>query len=221
MHVDLSPERLAFPGLGHDNSALGQCMKCGFCTLHCPTFVMLRDERDSPRGRVRFALQILEEKRVPTPEAVLHLDRCLSCLGCTSACPFGVDLGHLWDRVRAAIEESGIRSTVDRLLRRLLVRVLTSPRLFRVALRAVSAGRVFRSLLPTLLGRMVDTAPGRVPAAGPVGKARVFAAKGSRRMRVALLPRCVQQVLGGAIDAAAVRLLTRHGCEVVVAQGTG
>lgn len=221
LRVDLSPERLAFPGLGHDNSALGQCMKCGFCTLHCPTFVLLCDERDSPRGRVRFALQILEEKRAPTAEAVLHLDRCLSCLGCTSACPFGVDLGHLWDRARAAIEGTGGRPAVDRLLRRALVRVLTSPRLFRLALSAVSVGRAFRPLLPALFGRMVDTAPSCAPASGPVRKAQVFAAQGVRRMRVALLRGCVQQVLGGTADAAAVRLLTRHGCEVIVAQGSG
>lgn len=221
MHIDLSPERLAVPGLNDDNSALGQCMNCGFCTIHCPTFVLLRDERDSPRGRVRFAMQIVEEGRAATPEAVRHLDRCLSCLGCTSACPFGVDHARLWDRARAAIEETRARPAADRLGRRLLARILTSPRLFRLALSAAPAGRMLRPLLPRVLGRLIDSAPENSPVASPLPGSRVFAGEGPRRMRVALLAGCVQQVLGAAIDAATVRVLTRHGCEVVVPLGSG
>lgn len=221
MHVDLSPERLAVPGLNDENSALGQCMSCGFCTIQCPTFVLLRDERDSPRGRVRFAMQILEEGRAATPEAVRHLDRCLSCLGCTSACPFGVDHARLWDRARAVIEETRARPATDRLWRRLLVRILTSPRLFRLALSAAQPGRMLRPLLPRVLGRLIDSAPEKHPAASPLPGPGVFAAVGPRRMRVALLAGCVQQVLGAVIDAATVRLLTRHGCEVLVPAGSG
>ena len=221
MHLDLSPERLSVPGLNDANSALGQCMSCGFCTLQCPTYVLLRDERDSPRGRVRFAMQILEAGRPAAPEAVRHLDRCLSCLGCTSACPFGVDHARLWDRARAAIETTRARPVTDRMWRRLLARVLTSPRLFRLALSAAPAGRMFRAFLPRSLRRLIDSAPEKSPVARRLTGPGVFAAEAPRRMRVALLAGCVQQVLGAAIDAATVRVLTRHGCEVLVPSGSG
>jgi glycolate oxidase iron-sulfur subunit len=221
MHVDLSPERLVFPGRGHENSSLGQCMECGFCTIRCPTFVLLRDERDSPRGRVRFATQIVEEGQPATPEAIKHLDRCLSCLSCTSSCPYGVDHAGLWDAARTAIEDTKARPLTERLWRRALVGVLTSPKLFALGLSAARIGRMFRGLLPAKIGRMVDQAPKARPTASPVSRPQVFSAVGKRRMRVALLSGCVQQVMGAAIDAATVRVLTRHGCEVVVAAGGG
>lgn len=221
MHIDLSPERLVFPGRGKQNSSLGQCMECGFCTIRCPTFVVLRDEGDSPRGRVRFAKQIIEEGQAPTREAIDHLDRCLSCLSCTSACPYGVDHSGLWDNVRTVIEERKARPLRERLWRRAMVRVLTSPPLFAAGLSAASVGRVFRGVLPRSIRRMVDQAPKTPPAPSPLAQPRVFPAEGKRRKRVALLSGCVQQVLGGAIDAATIRVLTRHGCEVVVAAGGG
>jgi glycolate oxidase iron-sulfur subunit len=221
MHIDLSPERLVFPGRGHENSSLGQCMECGFCTIRCPTFVLLRDERDSPRGRVRFARQIVEERLPATAEAIEHLDRCLSCLSCTSACPYGVDHAGLWDAARTVIEETKARPLSERLWRRALVGVLTSPGLFALGLSAAPIGRALRAFLPRRIGRLLDQAPRMRPTPNPVIRPQVFPALGARRMRVAMLSGCVQQVLGGAIDAATLRVLTRHGCEVVVAQGGG
>ena len=221
MHVDLSPERLVFPGRGHENTSLGQCMECGFCTIRCPTFVLLRDERDGPRGRVRFAKQIVEEGLHPTAEAIEHLDRCLSCLACTSTCPYGVDHSGLWDAARTAIEAAKARPLGERLWRRALVKVLTSPRLFAAGLSAAALGRALRGVLPGALRRLVDQAPKTRPVPSPVSRPQVFPAEGKRRMRVALLSGCVQQVMGAAIDAATVRVLTRHGCEVVVAAGGG
>lgn len=221
MHIDLSPERLVFAGRRYDNSSLGQCMECGFCTIRCPTFVLLRDERDSPRGRVRFALEIVEEGQRATPEAIKHLDQCLSCLACTSTCPFGVEHSGLWDAARTAIEDTKARPLAERLWRRALVRVLSSSRLFGLALSAASIGRPLRAVLPPKLKRMVDQAPKTRPSVNPVSRPQVFPAVGKRRMRVALLSGCVQQVMGAAIDAATVRVLTRHGCEVVVASGGG
>lgn len=220
-NASIAGERLAYPGAEYASAALGQCQECGFCTLHCPTFLLLRDERDSPRGRIRFAAQILESGRPPTPEAVLHLDRCLSCLGCSSACPFGVDHEHLWNRTRAAIERSGARTYRERVWRQVLAQVLTSPSQFRLLLGAASLGRALRPLLPARLRRMVDAAPARRPALATASRVRVHPAVGPRRMRVALLAGCVQQVLGAAIDAATVSVLTRHGCEMIVAEGSG
>lgn len=221
MHVDLSPERLIFPGRRHENTSLGQCMECGFCTIRCPTFVLLRDEGDSPRGRVRFAKQIVEEGQHPTPEVIAHLDRCLSCLSCTSSCPYGVDHAGLWDAARSAIEDMKARPLAERLWRRALVRVLTSPTLFALGLSAVPIGRALRAVLPAKMKRMVERAPATASERSPVTRPQVFPATGKRRMRVALLSGCVQQVLGGEIDAATISILTRHGCEVVVAPGGG
>ncbi|MBI3374166.1 MAG: glycolate oxidase subunit GlcF [Betaproteobacteria bacterium] len=216
----IAGERLAHPGAEYASASLGQCQHCGFCTLHCPTFLLLRDERDSPRGRVRFAAEILETGRPPTPEAVRHMDRCLSCLGCSSACPFGVDHQRLWDESRAAIERAGVRSLRERLWRQALARLLVSPNWFRLMLGAAPLGRALRPLLPAQLRRMLDVAPVRRSPPRIAG-ARVYPAIGERRMRVALLAGCVQQVLGAAVDDATVNLLTRHGCEVVVAEGSG
>lgn len=221
MHIDLSPERLVFPGRGEEHSALGQCMECGFCTIRCPTFVVLRDEGDSPRGRVRIARQILEQGERPSREALGHLDRCLSCLSCTSSCPYGVDHSGLWDATRAAIEERKVRPLPERLWRRTLARVLSSPRLFAAGVSAASLGRVMRPILPGAMRRLVDQAPAAPQLASPVAQPRVHPAQGERRKRVALLSGCVQQVLGASIDAATIRVLTRHGCEVVVAEGGG
>lgn len=221
MHVDLSPERLVFPGRGEEHSSLGQCMECGFCTIRCPTFVVLRDEGDSPRGRVRIARQILEQGGRPSRKALDHLDRCLSCLSCTSSCPYGVDHSGLWDAARAAIETRKVRPLPERLWRRTMARTLSSPRLFATGMSAASLGRVMRPILPGRLRRMVDQAPRTPPAPSPVARPRVYPAEGERRKRVALLSGCVQQVLGASIDAATIRLLTRHGCEVVVAEGGG
>ena len=221
MHIDLSPERLAFPGRGYENSALGQCMECGFCTIRCPTFVLLRDERDGPRGRVRFAKQIVHEGRRATADLIEHLDRCLFCLACTSSCPYGVDHSELWDAARTAIEDTNARPLLERLWRRALAGVLTSPRAFAMGAAAAPLGRMLRGVLPSRIRRMVDQAPMQSTPTGPASRPQVFPAVGERRMRVALLSGCVQQVLGGDIDAATVRVLTRHGCEVVVAAGGG
>lgn len=221
MHIDLSPERLVFPGRGHENSSLGQCMECGFCTIRCPTFVLLRDEGDSPRGRVRFAKQIVEQGRRATPDAIEHLDRCLSCLSCSSSCPYGVDHSGLWDAARTAIENTKARPLAERLWRRALAGVLTSPKVFALGVSAAPFGRMLRGVLPPRIRRIVDQAPKKRPPTSPASRPQVFPAVGKRRMRVALLSGCVQQVLGGEIDTATVRVLTRHGCEVVVAAGGG
>jgi len=196
-------------------------MECGFCTIRCPTFVVLREEGDSPRGRVRIARHILEQNECPSHEELGYLDRCLSCLSCSSSCPFGVDHSRLWDAARAAIEQRKVRPLPERLWRRALATVLCSPRLFAAGLLFAFLGRVIRPILSGRLRRMVDQAPRTLPTLSPVARLRVYRAEGEPRKRVALLSGCVQQVLGTSIDAATIRLLTRHGCEVVVAEGGG
>lgn len=221
MQTSFTLAQLADPAIQASNEILRKCVHCGFCTATCPTYVLLGDERDSPRGRIYLIKQMLESGRPADEDTVRHVDRCLSCLSCMTTCPSSVHYMHLVDHARAYIEETYRRPFFDRILRGLLVRVLPDPKLFRWSLRAAQLGRPFRFLLPARLKGMVAMAPKRLPRASATDRPQVFRAEGSRRMRVALMTGCAQKVLDPKINEATIRLLTRHGCEVVVAEGAG
>ena len=200
-------------------------MHCGFCNATCPTYVLLGDELDSPRGRIYLIKDMLESGRPATREVVKHIDRCLSCLACMTTCPSGVHYMHLVDHARVHIEKTYRRPLFDWLLRRFLARVLPDPKLLRVALHAGRLAKPFASLFAALgmkpLAAMVQLAPAaRPPALAPEGR-QVHAATGPRKGRVVLLTGCANDLLRPAINAATIRLLTRHGIEVVVAAGQG
>ena len=215
MQTRFSAEALAAsPDLARSESILRKCVHCGFCTATCPTYLLLGDEADSPRGRIYLIQNMLEAGGPPPAATVRHVDRCLSCLSCRTTCPSGVNYMHLVDHARAHIERHYRRPLADRLLRGVVSAVLTRPSLFRLACRAGAALRVFAPLLPGrwrgLLTMAPRTLPRRTPVAtGPAGRAR---------LRVGLVQGCVQPVLAPSIDEAAVRLLTRLGAEVVVQQ---
>jgi glycolate oxidase iron-sulfur subunit len=225
MQTDFSLAQLADPDTAESEKILRTCVHCGFCTATCPTYVLLGDELDSPRGRIYLIKNMLEEggpngAKTIAPETVTHIDRCLSCLACMTTCPSGVNYMHLVDHGRRHIEEHYRRPVAERLLRRLLGVVLTRPALFRAALHLARLAKPFAALLPKRLRPLVALAPRAVPAASLMDRPQTFPAEGERRMRVALLPGCAQQVLAPEINEATIRLLTRHGCEVVVAPGS-
>jgi glycolate oxidase iron-sulfur subunit len=227
MKTEFSLAQLADPDIAEADKILRACVHCGFCTATCPTYVLLGDELDSPRGRIYLIKEMLEKDRPPTREVVKHIDRCLSCLACMTTCPSGVNYMHLVDQARVRIERDYSRPLVERLLRAALAWVLPQPGLFRFSMQLARLGRPLLALLPapkaasatpTLWRRikaMLALAPGRLPAPGPAGGS-VFAALGERRGRVALLQGCAQQVLAPRINQAAISLLTRHGIEVVL-----
>jgi len=227
MQTNFTEAQLADPDIASSNQVLRTCVHCGFCTATCPTFVLLGDELDSPRGRIYLMKDMLESGRPATAEVVLHVDRCLSCLSCMTTCPSGVNYMHLVDHARAYIEQTYQRPWHDRALRAVLARVLPSRSLFRGALMAARVARPFARLLPanTLpmrrLRAMLDLAPARLPPAGTTALPHVYPAEGARRYRVALLAGCAQTVLAPRINEATIRLLTRLGVEVVVADGAG
>jgi glycolate oxidase iron-sulfur subunit len=221
VRTDFTLEQLLDPDTAESEKVLRACVHCGFCTATCPTYVLLGDELDGPRGRIYLIKNMLESGGAVAPETVTHIDRCLSCLSCMTTCPSGVNYMHLVDHGRRHIEEHYRRPIFERVLRRLLGAVLTRPDRFRTALKAAGLARPFAGLLPPRLRAMLSLAPRRVPAASAMDRPQVFPAEGERRMRVALLPGCAQQVLAPEINEATIRLLTRHGCEVVVAQGSG
>ncbi|MFO1040038.1 MAG: glycolate oxidase subunit GlcF [Geminicoccaceae bacterium] len=221
MQTSFSEKQLADPDIAASEAILRKCVHCGFCTATCPTYVLLGDELDSPRGRIYLIKQMLEGGKPATPQIVKHVDRCLSCLSCMTTCPSGVNYMHLVDHARRHIEATYERPLPDRLVRSLLAAVLPYPGRFRLALWAAWLGRPFAGFLPDRLRSMLALAPARVPPASDSGRARTFPAVGERRARVALLAGCAQQVIAPSINDATVRLLNRHGVELVVAKGAG
>ena len=203
------------------NDILRSCVHCGFCTATCPTYVLLGDELDSPRGRIYLMKQMFEADAPASAEVVTHIDRCLSCLSCMTTCPSGVHYQHLVDHGRKHIEETYRRPMMDRMIRWGLAMLIPYPSRFRLALNAAVLVRPFASLLPQRLRAMLALAPRRMAQASPVDKPQVIPAEGERRKRVALLNGCAQTVLAPQINEATVRLLTRLGVEVVVADGAG
>jgi glycolate oxidase iron-sulfur subunit len=221
MQTGFTPAQLADPKLADANAILRACVHCGFCNATCPTFALLGDELDGPRGRIYLIKDMLENGRAASARLALHIDRCLSCLACMTTCPSTVHYMHLVDLARQRIEETFRRPFLDRALRAAIARVMPRPLLFRMAVVAGSALRPILRALPGRIGAMGRLLPARVPAPGNVERPQVFPAVGAARKRVALLTGCVQSVLAPHINAATVRLLTRHGCTVVVAKGAG
>ncbi len=226
METHFTPQQLANPALKEANDILRRCVHCGFCTATCSTYVLLGDERDSPRGRIYLIKDMLENDRKASNEVRFHIDRCLSCLSCMTTCPSGVDYMHLVDFARVRIEETASRPIKDRIMRQLVQAVLPYPGRFRSALMLALLAKPFRAVFRHLglkeLAAMVGMAPvasgRRAEFSGP----QTFRAQmGRRAARVALLSGCAQQVLRPQINDAAIRLLTSQGVEVVLPKGEG
>ena len=215
MRTNFAPDRLELPHMARVEHNLRACVHCGICTASCPTYLLTGDERDSPRGRIILIKEMLETGAVPSDETVHHLDRCLSCLACRSACPSGVDYRQLIDEARNHIAKTYRRSSGEQLLRRLVLETLSRPALFR-----------FGAQLARLLGPLAKGLPGKL---GDV------VAKGARALparlalstplkverEVALLAGCVQAAMAPNIDAATARVLSRRDIRLVPLAAAG
>ncbi|UWQ58848.1 glycolate oxidase subunit GlcF [Leisingera caerulea] len=222
MQTTFTEQQLQDPGTKRANEILRTCVHCGFCTATCPTYQVLGDELDSPRGRIYLIKDMLENERVPDAKTVKHIDRCLSCLACMTTCPSGVHYMHLVDHARAYIEKHYDRPWSDKALRWLLARILPYPTRFRLALMGAKLARPFKGLLPDpRLRAMLDMAPKHIPPVSRNDDPQSFAPAVPRKKRVALMTGCAQKALNTDINDATIRLLTRLGCEVVVAKGAG
>jgi glycolate oxidase iron-sulfur subunit len=222
MQTAFTPDQLRDPGTARANEILRTCVHCGFCTATCPTYQVLGDELDSPRGRIYLIKDMLETGRPADARIVRHIDRCLSCLACMTTCPSGVHYMHLVDHARAYIERTYRRPLMDRALRAVLARIIPHPMRFRLAMAAAKVARPFRRLVPDArLRAMLDMAAVPIPPVSRNDDPQTFAAQGQRRMRVALMTGCAQRALNTDINDATIRLLTRLGAEVVVAAGAG
>ncbi|MDO7833482.1 glycolate oxidase subunit GlcF [Sphingobium sp. HBC34] len=222
MQTSFSPEALADPAMRASEEVIRKCVHCGFCTATCPTYVLLGDELDSPRGRIYLMKDMLENQRAPTAEMVKHVDRCLSCLSCMTTCPSGVNYMHLVDHARAYIHDHYERPRSERFFRRLLAAILPYPQRFRRALILAPLGKPFLPLLRRInglrpLAAMLELAPDDVRSPAAAQSTRIAQARG----RVALLQGCAEPVLRPAFREAAVRLLNRCGHDVIFAPDEG
>lgn len=222
MQTTFTPEQLKDPSTARSNEILRACVHCGFCTATCPTYQVLGDELDSPRGRIYLIKDMLENNRAPDAKTVKHIDRCLSCLACMTTCPSGVHYMHLVDHAREYIEDRYKRPFSDRALRWVLACVLPYPTRFRLALLGAKMARPFARFMPDpRLRAMIAMAPKVVPPVSRNDDPQSFAPVGVRKKRIALMTGCAQKALNTDINDATIRLLTRLGCEVVVAKGAG
>ena len=189
------------------DAILRKCVHCGFCTATCPTYQLLGDELDGPRGRIYLVKQVLEGM-APTEKTRLHLDRCLTCRACETTCPSGVQYGRLADIGRAIVEEKVGRSLLEDLFRRILSFVLPRTALFGFFL---SLGRIFRPLLPGSLGKKIPNK----------GNADLSWPEPRHARRMLALAGCVQPAIAPEVNAAAARALDRAGISLVEAPGAG
>jgi glycolate oxidase iron-sulfur subunit len=222
MQTAFTARQLADPETAASHAEIRKCVHCGFCTATCPTYVLLGDERDGPRGRIELIKAMLEAGGAPSPETVRHVDRCLSCLSCKTTCPSGVDYAQLIDHGRAHIEAHYRRPLGERLLRWAIPAVLTRPGRLRAAL---ALGRLARPLEPAFtvlklapLAALLRLVPARTTKASAQ---RAYPAEGLARGRVVLLQGCVEPAMAPTIREAAIRLIRRAGYEVVLADGEG
>jgi len=225
MQTNFSPEQLSNERIAEADAILRRCVHCGLCTATCPTYVLMGDERDSPRGRIYLIKDMLEDNAPASPEVQLHIDRCLSCLSCMSTCPSGVDYMHLIDLARGYVEQTASRPWKERVVRQMLARVLPYPERFRLALKLAPLGRPWLKVLRRFgfhqFAAMIDLAPAVLPPSPKFEGAGVAATEDERRARVIMLSGCAQQVLRPGINDSTIRLLARRGVDVIVAAGAG
>ncbi len=227
MQTSFLPEALKEPAMQASEKILRTCVHCGFCTATCPTYLLLGDELDSPRGRIYMIKDMLERGRPASSEVVKHVDRCLSCLSCMTTCPSGVHYMHLVDHARAHIEATYQRPLGDRLIRSVLAAILPYPNRFRAALTLAALGKPFSPLIRKIpaigarLSAMLALAPWFLPAKSPYEVPQRIAATTEKRGRVALLTGCAQPVLNPDINEAAIRLMTRMGLDIVIPKHQG
>ncbi len=227
MQTNFSPEQLATPRIKLADDILRKCVHCGFCTATCPTYVLLGDELDSPRGRIYLIKEMFEGGKKASTETTKHLDRCLTCLSCMTTCPSGVDYMHLVDEARAHVQETHQRGLLDRLTRAVLAVVLPYPKRFSLALKAARLAKPFLGLFAGLMrfhkpvAAMLALVPGKLDKPGPLARTGVHSPDEKPIGRVALLAGCANSVLEPSINEATVRVLNRAGIEVVIPPAVG
>jgi len=216
MQTNFTEEQLKIKDNKSSEKIFKKCVHCGMCNATCPTYEILGDELDGPRGRIYLIQDMLENERKPTSNIVKHIDRCLSCYSCMTTCPAGVNYMHLIDHGRKYIEKNYERPFFDRIIRNSLSKILPDSKLFKLSIFLVKLGKPFKFLFPSKIKNMMDLMPVSFPK--KVLKIKeIYKTKNKKRIaRVALLTGCVQKEISPQINESTIRILNRHGVEVVV-----
>ena len=215
MQTNFTKKQLQDTNISSADGILRKCVHCGFCNATCPTYQIVGDELDGPRGRIYLIKDMLENDKPANEKITKHIDRCLSCYSCMTTCPSGVNYMHLVDHARNHIEKTFTRPFFDRLIRSLLSKILPSPTLFRIAGYSARLFYPFRFLFPKKIKNMLRYMPNSFPASKQENK-EVYPSAGKTYARVALLTGCVQRVISPQINDATIDILNRHGVEVIV-----
>ena len=217
METHFSKEQLKDTNNKSSEKIFRKCVHCGFCNATCPTYQLLGDELDSPRGRIYLIKDMLENNKPANEKIVKHIDRCLSCYSCMTTCPSGVNYMHLIDHGRNHIEKTYKRSFSDRFIRNFLSITLSNPINFKILIFLVKFIKPFRYFFTKKIKEMISLIPKKIPKK-TMAKMELYRVKNKKKpiARVALLTGCVQKVISPQINEATIRLLNRHGIEVIV-----
>ena len=216
MQTNFSSEQLKDKDNKSSEQILRKCVHCGMCNTTCPTFALLGDELDGPRGRIYLIQDMLENERKPSVNVVRHIDRCLSCYSCMTTCPSNVNYMHIIDHGRKYIEKNYQRPFFDRLIRDALSIILPNEKLFRIMSYLARIGRPFQFFLPSKIKNMMNLMPSSFPKK-TLKEKKIYRPKLKKTIsRIALLTGCVQKEISPQINEATIRLLNRHGVEVIV-----
>jgi len=215
MQTNFTKKQLQDSNISSADGILKKCVHCGFCNATCPTYQIVGDELDGPRGRIYLIKDMLENDKPANEKIAKHIDRCLSCYACMTTCPSGVNYMHLVDHARNHIEKTFVRPFFDRFIRNLLSKILPSPTLFRMAGYSARLFYPFRFLFPKKIKNMMKYMPNSFPVSRQENK-EIYSPVGKTYARVALLTGCVQRVISPQINDATIDILNRHGVEVIV-----
>ena len=214
MQTNFTEDQLKNKDNKSSEKILRKCVHCGMCNATCPTFNLLGDELDGPRGRIYLIKEMIEKKKAPTKKVVSHIDKCLSCYSCMTTCPSGVNYMHLIDHGRNYVEKNYQRPFYQRLFRNFLSKTLPKPKIFKFLIFFAKIGQLFKFLLPGNLKSMLDAAPKKIQSKTLKFQKVYKAERKKPTARVALLIGCVQRVVSPQINESTIRILTRHGVEV-------
>ena len=217
METNFSEKQLENTDNKSSEKILRKCVHCGFCNSTCPTYNLLGDELDGPRGRIYLIKDMLEKNKPANEKIVKHIDRCLSCYSCMTTCPSGVNYMHLIDHGRAHIEKTYKRPFKEKIVRDFLSWTLPKSSHFKFISILTLFAKPFVFFFPQNIREMINLMPTTFPKK-TIPKMEVYPAIGRKKAfaRVALLTGCVQKIISPQINEATIRILNRHGIEVIV-----